>query len=914
MNKFFSILFFFLFIFSSTISLGQNLNQQAFLEEWRSRFEASDTIVDIPIAIDASGCIYVGGTAQNQGQTNYDALVIKYDKAGNILWSRKFNVPSNGNEQVTAIAVDNNCNVYVTGTNANNAATNFQTELFALKYDVNGNLQWSNTYIKSLFYGTAGIDITYDLTGNAYILGKSYVSATGAVDIAILKYSPTGVLLIENNDGTTGTYNEGQSITLDKSGNIFVAAKTTNTSTFNYNYLTVKYNNLGKKQWSAIYNGPGNSTDEPSKIVTDGNGNVYVTGGSMGAGTNLDYATIKYNSSGSLQWIQRYDGSGHTYDKALDLKIDNSNIYLTGMSGGTTSVTDYLTISYKQNGTLNWINRYDGGANGYDNGNALAIDISGNVYVTGDAQHSSSTYGTSTIMIDKTGNIVNDNFIQNSSGKDIAVDNQGGIYITCSDFNPPGIHFLTVKYDFIDVFSSAGVIVQDSMLYFKYQAVLDYIIKVLSKEGDLTLDQFEKQLNFFSLRSDLLAQEKALVEKGLFTFTNDPDNFYIISSIERTILNPNLEIRVNNSIFKFINQNTLVEITDASLYTLTQLRNGNLTVLSNPNVIVHQIGYPPAGRVAGCTVSFDFASSTTQSNTMEFTATASGSSNFTYDWDFGDGKTLIDGGFQVSHTYGSYGSYNVTVTVSDGATCTATCPHTVNIGIGVCTPNFDFTSTGLEVKFINKSDGSGTFEWDFGDLTGTSTDMNPDYIYRDTGTYTVCLTMTCKGVATQYCQDIHVTYRTCECQCRDVEKVKYYDYDNGNQRIKCVAWTSNNVFYRSFGSKTINYRKKHHRRHFAWRRSGSEAIYTDMAGIYWLSSGSGNDFTHCSDQEQTKQEFVAADNVGKIKAEVITYPHTRFGIKFETLEFNFKVKFQGIWIGYQTIKLSDQCRGQFLCK
>jgi PKD repeat protein len=911
MNKFFAILFFILLSFN--VSFSQNLSQKAFLEEWRNKFDATDTVQDMPIAIDASGCIYVGGTTQALGKTNYDVLIVKYDKAGNVLWSRTFNVPGNGNEQVSAIAVDNSCNVYITGTNANNPATNYQTELFALKYDGNGNLLWSNSYIRPIFYSTAGIDITCDLSGNAYVLGETFVSATGAVDIAILKYSLTGALLIENNDGSAGTYNEGQSITLDKSGNIFVAAKTTSSTVINRDYLTVKYNNQGKKQWSAIYNGPGNSTDEPSKIITDANGNAYVTGGSAGSGTDFDYTTIKYSSSGSLQWIQRYDGSGHTYDKAMDLKIDNNNIYITGMSVGSSTGRDFATISYKHNGVINWVNRYDGGANGLDNGNALVVDVSGNVYVTGDAQHSSSSYGISTIMIDNAGKLVNDNFIQNCSAKDIALDNQGGIYMTCLDYNSPGIHFLTVKYDFIDVFSSSLVSVQNEMLYFKYQAVLDYIVEILSKEGDLTLDQFEKQLNFFSLRSDLLAQEKTLVANGLFTFTNDPDNFFIISSIERTILNPNLEIRVNNSIFKFINQNTLVEITDASLNTLTQLRNGNLTVLNSPNVIVHQIGYPPVLRVAGCSVDFDFKS-TSQSNTMDFTAVASGSTGLTYDWDYGDGQTDKDAGFQVTHTYGSYGTYDVTVTVSDGATCTTTSTKTVNIGINVCTPNFTFDQTGLDVKFTNTSDGSGTFEWDFGDLSGTSTDMNPTYTYRDTGTYTVCLTMTCNGVATSYCHDVHVTYKTCECQCRDVEKTKYFDYDGGNQRIKCVAWTSNNIFYRGFGSKTINYRKKHHRKHFAWRRSGAEEVYTDMVGTYWLSSGSGSDFTHCSDQEETNQDLVSDDQKGKIKAEVRTNPKLRFGIKFETLEFTFKVKFQGNWLSTQTTKLSDQCRGQFLCK
>jgi hypothetical protein len=81
----------------------------------------------------------------------------------------------------------------------------------------------------------------------------------------------------------------------------------------------------------------------------DGTGNVYVTGNSGG-----DYATIKYNGAGALQWVARYNGLVNDDDQPSALALDSiGNVYATGYSVGSNTGYDFVTIKYIQTPAAN---------------------------------------------------------------------------------------------------------------------------------------------------------------------------------------------------------------------------------------------------------------------------------------------------------------------------------------------------------------------------------------------------------------------------------------------------------------------------------------------------------------------------------------------------------------------------------
>jgi len=154
----------------------------------------------------------------------------------------------------------------------------------------------------------------------------------------------------------------------------------------------------GVPLWTNSYNGPGNNYDAANAVAVDGSGNVFVTGYSW-SGSSFDYATIKYSGAGVALWTNLYNGPGNSDDAANAVAVDGSgNVFVTGFSPGSGGgYTDYATIAYSGAGVALWTNRYNGPGNDYDFANAVAVDGSGNVFVTGGATGSNGYYDYATI-------------------------------------------------------------------------------------------------------------------------------------------------------------------------------------------------------------------------------------------------------------------------------------------------------------------------------------------------------------------------------------------------------------------------------------------------------------------------------------------------------------------------------------
>jgi hypothetical protein len=153
----------------------------------------------------------------------------------------------------------------------------------------------------------------------------------------------------------------------------------------------------GAQLWAERYNGPGNAGDSARSVSVNRSGTtVFVTGVSASTATGPDYATASYDAvTGAQLWVKRYNGPAGRADEAHWVAVGpgGGTVYVTGVSRGVTSGTDYATIGYDAaTGAQLWAARYNGPANGGDNASAVAVSPGGAVvFVTGFSKRTLTT-------------------------------------------------------------------------------------------------------------------------------------------------------------------------------------------------------------------------------------------------------------------------------------------------------------------------------------------------------------------------------------------------------------------------------------------------------------------------------------------------------------------------------------------
>jgi hypothetical protein len=419
---------------------------------WVRRYDGPASSADEgkAIAVDNSGNIYVTGLSSSEGSHD-DYATIKYYPNGDTAWVRRYNGPINASDWPSAIAVDGYGNVYVTGGSPGEGSDN---DFATIKYYPDGDTAWVRRYNGPANGHDWAYALSVDDSGCVYVTGHSYgIGDSG--DYATIKYYPDGATAWEKRySGAGNGIDLAYAIAVDGSGSVYVTGQSHGGAS-DYDIATIKYNSNGDTAWVRRYNGVGDSADIGFRITVDGSGNVYVGGTSTGNGTGLDYVTIKYYPNGDRAWVREYNGSGNGFDGVLGLEVDNTgNVYATGQSVGASS-NDIVTIKYYPNGDTAWLRTYDRPGCG-DNAFDLAIDNSGNTYITGFSQCRSDSikWDYVTIKYDLNGNLLWDMIYDgpasdNDRAYAIALDASdcfGNVFVTGGSYDGSENDILTIKY------------------------------------------------------------------------------------------------------------------------------------------------------------------------------------------------------------------------------------------------------------------------------------------------------------------------------------------------------------------------------------------------------------------------------------------------------------------------------------
>ncbi len=405
------------------------------------------------IAVDGQGNVYVTGVVgyYSDYYHHYDFGTVKYNPDGKLLWASRYNGPDYGYDAAVALAVDGQGNVHVTGYSwGDETGWDYAT----VKYDPDGSQLWARRYSRAGKRDDVPAAMVLDGQGNVYVTGTSDGGGS-KTDYLTIKYSPDGEeLWVRRFNGPAHGWDGATAMALDSGGNIYVTGYSEGAGT-NYDYATIKYSPDGRTLWVRRYNGPANGGDRAAAIALDGLDQVLVTGYSWGGDSGRDYATIKYSPDGRRLWVRRYNGPAHGWDEAVAVAADGQgNVIVTGTSKDSGLEWDYsyATVKYSPDGRRLWVKRSHGPDFFYDQARALGVDGDGNVYVTGCSWgHAGTGNDCLTVQYGPDGQKLWEGRFEGWHSRDnenpaaLAVDGQGNLYLTGSS-TAEYTGYFTIKY------------------------------------------------------------------------------------------------------------------------------------------------------------------------------------------------------------------------------------------------------------------------------------------------------------------------------------------------------------------------------------------------------------------------------------------------------------------------------------
>jgi len=395
---------------------------------WSKRFGAAGG--DDPgrsVAVDSNNNVFVTGAFSGTvnfggsdltGAGGFDIFLAKYDTNGNHLWSKRFG--AGDWDEGFSVAVDSNGNVFVTGRfketinfGGGELTSAGGSDIFLAKYDANGNYLWSKRFGAGSSDG--GFSATVDTSGNVLVTGSfqdavdfggGELTSAGLEDIFLARYDANGTHLWSKRFGAGGD-EVGFSVAADSSDNVFVTGRFKETINFggsnlvsvgDYDIFLAKYDVNGNHLWSKRF-GAG-SWDFGRSVAVDSNDNVFVTGffadtvdfggGGFTSAGSLDIFLTKYDANGNHLWSKRFGDAD--LDDGYSVAVDSSgNVFVTGEFQGIVNFggnnlasaggRDIFLTKYDANGAHLWSKRF--GDTDQDEGFSIAAGSSGNVFVTG---------------------------------------------------------------------------------------------------------------------------------------------------------------------------------------------------------------------------------------------------------------------------------------------------------------------------------------------------------------------------------------------------------------------------------------------------------------------------------------------------------------------------------------------------
>jgi len=291
----------------------------------------------------ADGGYAIAGATNSFGAGGYDVYVVKLDANGNLQWTKTIGGKKEDVGLMSLIQTSDGGYAIAGATNSFGAGNG---DVYVVKLDANGKLQWTKTI------GGPGDEIGFSLIqtsdGGYAIAGSTFSFGAGDEDVYVVKLDANGNLQWTKTIG--GPKREwGSSLIQTADGGYAIAGTTTSFGAGGEDVYVVKLDASGNLQWTKTIGGK--KEDAGISLIQTSDGGYAIAGytKSFGAGGE-DVYVVKLDADGKLQWTKTIGGEND--DRGFSIIQTSDDGY--AIAGSTTSFgargRDVYVIKLDRNG------------------------------------------------------------------------------------------------------------------------------------------------------------------------------------------------------------------------------------------------------------------------------------------------------------------------------------------------------------------------------------------------------------------------------------------------------------------------------------------------------------------------------------------------------------------------------------
>ena len=309
---------------------------------WAKTYGGANDDVAYSIHQTSDGGFIVAGGTHSFTTVNGDVWVLKLDANGNIQWQKTYG--GNGVDVARSIQQTSDGGFIVAG-ETSSFATN--TDVWILKLDANGNISWQKTY------GGNEVDVAYSIQqtsdGGFIVAGETSSFGSGYKDIWILKLNASGGIQWQKTYGEDATDDSAYSVQQTSDGGFIVAGETILTNVGEFWVLKLDAN--GVIQWQKKYGGTNADVANSIRQTSDGG---YIVAGGTSSFTHFfgDIWLLKLDSAGAIQWEKTYGGSVSNAANSIRQTSDGGYIAAGVTNSFGAGTQDFWVLKMDGNGNI----------------------------------------------------------------------------------------------------------------------------------------------------------------------------------------------------------------------------------------------------------------------------------------------------------------------------------------------------------------------------------------------------------------------------------------------------------------------------------------------------------------------------------------------------------------------------------